>query len=63
MEQKYWELRERWERAEDKYLGHPTVENFIASVEAREDFQNFCVKILEKLMDENSDVLTNLKFI
>lgn len=61
MEQKYWELREKWERAEDKYFGHPTTGNFIASVEAREEFQNFCVKILERLMDENSDVLANLK--
>ena len=61
MEQKYWELREKWERAEDKYFGLSTAENFIASVEAREEFQNFCVKILERLMDENSDVLANLK--
>ena len=61
MEQKYWELRERWERAEDKYFRHPTTESFIASVEAREEFQNFCVKVLEKLMDENFDILANLK--
>lgn len=63
MEEKYWELREKWERAEDKYSCYPTPTNFIASVEAREEFQNFCVKILEKLMDENSDVLANLKNI
>ena len=48
MEEKYWELREKWERAEDKYFCYPTPTNFIASVEAREVFQNFCVKVLEK---------------
>lgn len=61
MEQKYWELRENWERLEDKYFGHPTPGNFIASVEAREKFQSFCVEVLEKLMDENADILARLK--
>ena len=61
MEEKYWALRENWERLEDKYFGEPTAENFIASVEAREIFQNFCVGVLEKLMEENSDVLARLR--
>ena len=60
-EEKYWELRENWERMEDIYFSEPTTEKFIASVEAREKFQSFCVEILEKLMEENSDVLAHLK--
>lgn len=63
MEEKYWELRENMERAEDKYFYRPTPANFMAWNGAREVFQNFCVKVLEKLMDENSDVLANLKKI
>ena len=63
MEEKYWELREKWEKAEDKYFYYPTPTNHIAYLSAKQIFENFCVEILEKLMDENSDVLANLKNI
>jgi hypothetical protein len=61
MEEKYWELREGWERAEDRYKGAPTSSNFCKMIDAEWNFKEFCTKVLEKLMDENSDVLTRLK--
>ena len=61
MEEKYWELRENMERAYDKYMGRETAENYITYLSARGQYEDFCVKILEKLMDENSDVLARLK--
>ena len=61
MEEKYWELREAVERAYDRYYAHNRAENYIAYLSAKQIFENFCVEILEKLMDENSDVLTRLK--
>jgi hypothetical protein len=63
MEQKYWELREAMERAYDKWKGKETCENYVSYLTARGEYETFCVKVLEQLMDENSDVLTNLKFI
>lgn len=61
MEEKYWELRENMERAYDKYVGKETIENYISYLTTRGEYETFCVKILEKLMDENSDVLAHLK--
>lgn len=61
MEEKYWELREAVERAYDKCYTHNTVENHIAYISAKQIFENFCVEILEKLVEENSDVLAHLK--
>ena len=63
VEEKYWELREAVERAYDKSCAHNTAENYIAYISAKQIFENFCVEILEKLMEENSDVLTRLKNI
>lgn len=60
-EEKYWELREAVERAYDKCYSHHTANNYIAYLSAKQIFENFCVEILEKLMDENSDVLVRLK--
>lgn len=61
MEQKYWELREAMERAYDKRARKQTSENYISYLTARGEYETFCVKVLEQLMDENSDVLANLK--
>lgn len=63
MEEKYWELREAMERAHDQLCAKYTQTNKIKYMDARYKFQSFCTKILEKLMDENSDVLANLKSI
>lgn len=63
MEEKYWELRENMERAHDQLCAKYTRSNEIKYMDARIKFQSFCTKILEKLMDENSDILTNLKNI
>ena len=61
MENKYWELREAVDRTWDKYRGNPTARNFIEREHAQNEFAEFCMKVLEKLMDENSDVLARLK--
>ena len=63
MEERYWELREAVDRAWDKYRGNPTARNFIEREYAQNEFVEFCMKVLEKLMEENSDVLANLKII
>lgn len=63
MEQKYWELRETMERAHDQLCANYTQSNKIKYMDARMKFQSFCTEILEKLMDENSDILANLKNI
>lgn len=61
MEEKYWELRENMERAYDRCYAHHTAENHIAYLSAKQIYENFCVEVLEKLMEENSDVLKRLK--
>lgn len=61
MEEKYWELREAVERAYDRCYAHNTAENHIAYLSAKQIFENFCVEVLGKLMEENSDVLKRLK--
>ena len=61
-EEKYFELLEKVDRAKDKMAQMPY------SVRARDafewvynEFSELCVEILEKLMEENSDVLARLK--
>ena len=61
MEEKYWELREAWDRAVDELYYSCSEENFKKAKEAETNFFAFCQKVLEKLMDENSDVLARLK--
>jgi hypothetical protein len=60
-EEKYWELRENMDRAHDKLCANYTQSNKLHYMDARMKFQAFCAEILEKLMEENSDVLTRLK--
>lgn len=61
-EEKYYELLEKVDRAKDRLRQMPY------SVRARDSFQwaydeysELCVEILEKLMEENSDILARLK--
>ena len=61
MEERYWELREEMDRAFDKWCGQSTRSNYLAYEKAQDNFKGFCVVILEKLMEENADVLKNLK--
>ena len=60
-EEKYWELREALERAYDKYCICNSAHNEKEYIEARERYELCCVAILEKLMDENFDILARLK--
>ena len=61
MEERYWELREACERAFDKWMVDKRESNFNAYKEAFSVYQDFCMDVLERLMDENADVLKNLK--
>ena len=61
MEEKYWELREECERAFDKWLANQCISNFNDYKKALSIYQDFCMDILERLMDENADILKNLK--
>ena len=60
-EAKYWELREACERAQDRMIGAPTTGNQVNYVDALSKYQDFCMDVLEMLMDENEDVLKRLK--
>lgn len=61
-EKRYWELREECERAFDIWMGDPRKEeNHQKYFVALTTYQDFCMDVLEKLMDENSDVLAQLK--
>lgn len=61
MEEKYWGLRETMDRAHDKLCANYTQSNKLRYMDARMKFQTFCTEILEKLIDENSDILERLK--
>ena len=63
MEQRYWELRENMERAFDKWMGDNCTSAYVEYTEARDAFYVFCTEMLMQLMDENADVLKNLKNI
>ena len=61
-EEKYFELLEKLDRAKDRYAQMPysvrVRDNFQL---AFEEFSTLCMEILEKLMEENSDILARLK--
>ena len=61
MEERYWELREECERTLDRYIADNRESNFQAYKEALSIYQDFCMDVLEILMDENADLLKNLK--
>ena len=62
-EERYHELREAVDRTLDAYLANGNDRNRIAHVQAMDEFEAFCTDILCRLMDENSDILKNLKEI
>jgi hypothetical protein len=61
MEDKYWNLREEVDRTWDAYCRTPSFSAEIRHTEALREFQEFCVEVLEQLMENNSDILRNLK--
>ena len=61
MEEKYWEPKEEKNRAFDKWFVSQKETDYIAFAIASQKFELFCVEVLEKLMEENSDVLARLK--
>jgi hypothetical protein len=61
LEERYYELREAVDRAWDVYCANPCYANEVKHSYAVDDYNTFCTEILEKLMEENSDVLARLK--
>lgn len=61
MEKKYWELRKNCEQAFEEFMETPTDSKLATYREALGLYQDCCMDILERLMDENADVLKNLK--
>lgn len=61
MEERYYELREQMDRAWDAYCANRTQETLARYQSAEAQFSDFCVDVLDALMDENADVLKNLK--
>ena len=61
MEKRYWELREEYENAFNKYVVNPCESNLLAYKEALSTYQDFCMDVLESLIGEHSDVLSRLK--
>lgn len=61
MEDKYWNLREAVDRAWDAYCRNPSFATEVRHTEALREFQEFCVEVLECLMNENADILKGLK--
>ena len=60
-EQRYWELREEADRKFDKWFGSRRESEYVDYRCALLQFQDFCVDVLTKLMENNSDVLERLK--
>ena len=60
-EERYYELREAVDRALDAYCANPCYSNEVKHSYAVDDYTAFCTGILEKLMEENSDILARLK--
>ena len=61
MEERYWELREECERTFDRWMADSRESNRQAHLEAFSTYQDFCMDVLERLMDVNPDVLKILK--
>lgn len=60
-EERYYKLLEEVDRAWDVYCANPCYSNEVKHSYAVDDYHAFCEEVLEKLMEENSDVLARLK--
>ena len=61
MEERYWELREECERTFDRWMADKRESNLQAYKEAFSTYQDFCMDVLERLINEDADVLKILK--
>lgn len=61
MEEEYWELRENVDRAFDKWFASRNNSDYVDYTVAKQKFEGYCVDVLARLMEENSDVLARLK--
>lgn len=60
-EERYYELLEAVDRAWDEYNRKPNSTTNLYYGIAVNEFSDFCKEVLEKLMEENSDVLARLR--
>jgi hypothetical protein len=61
-EERYFELLEKVGRAKDRIAQNPFSARAHENYQwVMDEFSELCVEILEKLMEENSDVLARLK--
>lgn len=61
MEERYWQLRKECERAFGRWIVNKRESDFQTFKEALSIYQDFCMDTLERLIDENPDILKNLK--
>ena len=61
-EERYYELLEAMDRAKDRLATKPYDELMWDRYnQARIEFTEYCTKVLEKLMEENTEILARLK--
>lgn len=60
VEERYNELRDRTITSFQDYMLNPTKSNKQEMIKTNEDFKNLCTDILEKLLEENPDILKNI---
>ena len=61
MKERYWRLREECERAFGRWIVNKRESDFQTYKEVLSIYQDLCMDILERLVDENPDILKNLK--
>ena len=61
MEERYWQLRKECEQAFGRWIVNKRESDFQTFKEALSIYQDFCMDVLKRLIDENSDILKNLK--
>lgn len=60
-EETYFELLENYDRAKDRHARTLSVEDCNNLLQAKRTFEGFCAVVLEKILEENSDILERLK--
>lgn len=61
MEERYWEVREKCERAFVRLMADYNEANLKAYHEVLSVYQDICMDVLEQLIEVNADVLKILK--
>lgn len=62
VEKEYSKLRNKALISSQNYILKPTDSNKQEMIKANENFERLCADILEKLLEENRDILKRLKF-